>query len=162
MTSTPTHTYILPDVPEWDRKVLCRVVGCLYVEEQSLEGVGEAQLELHGSNQDKTNSHSITQNWKTVHSRMLTTIHVIKYIHNYIMYVYMCMASLLRPRPHSQKASIADQERAVYCICTLHTKQLEELTEKEHGKVVLSVAVSAVSPQHTHAGTIDAFATQCT
>ena len=39
---------------------------------------------------------------------------------------------------------------------------IEELTEKEQGKVVLSVAVSAVSPQHTHTGTIDAFATQCT
>ena len=77
------------------------------------------------------------------------------------MYVYMCMASLLRPRPHSQKASIADQERAVYCMYIVQ-QIIEELTEKEQGKVVLSIAVSTVSPQHTHTGTIDAFATQCT
>ena len=44
-------------------------------------------------------------------------------------------------------------------------KQLEkvtQLTEKEQGKVILPVTVSAVCPQHTHTGTIDALSTQCT
>ena len=73
-TCTASWTNVLPDVPEGDREVLCCVVGCLYVEEQPLEGVGEALLELHSSNQDKTNSHSITNNWKMIYTQKKNNI----------------------------------------------------------------------------------------
>ena len=59
-----------------------------------------------------------------------------------------------------QKAGIDISMRiAHHYLLYSKIKQLEKLTEKEQGKIVFSVAVSAVCPQHTHTGTIDAFTT---
>ena len=51
-TSVNSHTHVFPDVPEGGWEALCDVVGCLDVEEETLQGVREVEVQLHEDKED--------------------------------------------------------------------------------------------------------------